>query len=120
MMALKLDMSKAYSRIEWGFLEGVLKVMGFPDSMIGLIGRCVSTVTYQILVNGQPSQCFSIGRGLRQGDPFSPYLFIIYADVVSGFLKKEMMDKNIHGLQVARWAPKISHLLFVDDCLLFM
>lgn len=118
-MTLKLDMSKVYNRFEWSFLDGVLKSMWFPESMVVLIGKCVSTVTYQILVNRQSSQSFSIGRGLRQGDQLSPYPFIICADVLLGLLKKEMMDSNIHGIQVTRRAPKISHVLVADDFLLF-
>jgi len=72
-----------------------------------------------ILINGQPSKPISPERGLRQGDPLSPYLFILCADVLSGLLSKEAKLNKIHGIQVARKAPKISNLLFADDSLLF-
>jgi len=117
-MALKLDMSKAYDIIEWNFVCGMLHAMGFPEAFVGLVIRCISSVSYQILINGQPSKPISPERGLRQGDPFSPYLFILCADVLSGLLSKEEL-KKIHGIQVARKAPIISHLLFADDSLLF-
>jgi hypothetical protein len=64
-MALKLDMSKAYDRIEWKFVEKALCSMGYPSCMVALIMRCISTVSYQVLINGQPSSPFSPQRGLR-------------------------------------------------------
>jgi hypothetical protein len=117
-MALKLDMSKAYDRIEWKFVEKVLSSMGYPSCMVSLIMRCISTVSYQVLINGQPSSSFSPQRGLRQGDPLSPYLFVLCADVLSGLIHKEVAAKNLHGIKIARTAPQISHLFFADDSLL--
>ncbi|XP_058724620.1 uncharacterized protein LOC131596076 [Vicia villosa] len=118
-MALKLDMSKAYDRLEWDFVTEVLSSMGFPASMVTLIRNCISTVSYKVLINGQPSVTFSPERGLRQGDPLSPYLFILCFDVFSGLIKHEAAANKIHGISVARKAPVITHLFFADDCLLF-
>src|SRR4051812_33033870 len=106
-MALKLDMSKAYDRLEWQFLVEVLSSMGFPAPMVNLIKSCISTVSYKVLINGQPSRTFIPERGLQQGDPLSPYLFIICGDVLSGLLKKEARERRIHGIRVARQAPVI-------------
>lgn len=92
---------------------------GYPSQMVELILNCISTISYQILVNGQPSIFFKPERGLPQGDPLSLYLFIIYSDVLSGLLVKASAENPIHGIQVARRAPKISHLLFADHSLLF-
>jgi len=78
-----------------------------------------SSVSYQILINGQPSRSFSLERGLRQGDPLYPYLFILYVDVLSGLLHKEAKSDKIHDIKIARRTPQISHLFFVDDSLLF-
>jgi len=119
MMALKLDMSKAYDRIEWNFVVGVLKAMGFQEAMVQFIFKCMSTVSYQILINGRPSRSFSPERGLRQGDPLFPYLFVLCADVLSGLFKEQVNGNKIHGIQVARRAPQISHIFFADDSLLF-
>ncbi|CAJ2638124.1 unnamed protein product [Trifolium pratense] len=118
-MALKLDMSKAYDRIEWTFVKATLNSMGFPCKLVDLIMKCICTVSYQILINGQPSKLFTPERGLRQGDPLSPYLFILCADVLSGLVKKQAETGSMHGIQIARQAPKISHLFFADDSLLF-
>ncbi|XP_058749287.1 uncharacterized protein LOC131622279 [Vicia villosa] len=118
-MALKLDMSKAYDRIEWEFIIGTLQSMGFPETLTSLIHRCISSVTYQILINGQPSRILTPERGLRQGDPLSPYLFILCSDVFSGMLKQANRNKSLHGIKVARGAPIITHLFFADDSLLF-
>jgi hypothetical protein len=118
-MALKLDMSKAYDRVEWPFVYQTLISMGYPIKMADLILRCISSVTYQILINGQPSKSFSPERGLRQGDPLSPYLFILCADVLLGLIHKAANSKEIHGIKVARTAPQLSHLFFADDSLLF-
>lgn len=87
-MALKLDMSKAYDRIEWPFLRGVLMAMNFPSSFVDLILRCTSSVRYAILLNGEPREWFSPQRGLRQGDPISPYLFILCAEVFAGLIEE--------------------------------
>lgn len=101
-IALNLDMSKAYERIEWSFMEKTLTAMGYPSKMVEIIMRCVLSVSYQILINGQTSSSFNLERGLKQGDPLSPYLFILCDDVLSGLIHKGVSKKEIHGLKVAR------------------
>lgn len=114
-IALKMDISKAFDRVEWTFLERALKSLGFAPAWISLIMTCVSSVTYQVLINGQAYGSIKPTRGIRQGDPLSLYLFIICTELLVKMLKKAEAEKKITGLQVARKAPHVSHLFFADD-----
>uniref|UniRef100_A0A2N9EQ08 Reverse transcriptase domain-containing protein n=1 Tax=Fagus sylvatica TaxID=28930 RepID=A0A2N9EQ08_FAGSY len=118
-MALKLDMSKAYDRVEWGFLKQVMIRMGFCDKWISLIMECISTVSYSLLINGEPTGHIIPTRGIRQGDPISPYLFLLCAEGLNGLLQKATSQGDIHGVSLCRQGPKITNLFFADDSLLF-
>lgn len=118
-MALKLDMNKAYNRVEWDFLRLIMLKMEFPVCWVDRVMLCVSTVCYSFLVNGQPTHPIIPQRGLRQGDPISPYLFLLCAEGLGGLLQKAHDDGKLHGIAVNRGAPLISHLFFADDCILF-
>ena len=118
-LGLKLDMSKAYDRVEWGFLEEMMIKLGFPLGFVTLICACVKFTSFSILVNGQPSRKFYPTRGLRQGDPLSPFLFIICAEGLSSLLRDAEAKKEIHGLKIGKKVNAISHLFFADDSLLF-
>lgn len=74
-MTVKLDMSKAYNQVEWGFLCNIMTKMGFNDKWISLIMNCISLVSYSILINGVSQGCISPSRRLRQRDALSPYFF---------------------------------------------
>ncbi|XP_019168052.1 PREDICTED: uncharacterized protein LOC109163801 [Ipomoea nil] len=117
--ALKLNMAKAYDRMEWPFLESMLMALGFVDRWVRLLMMCVTTVSYNILINVSQIEQITPTRGLRQGDPLSPYLFIICAEGLSLLLQQAQAKGEIHGCRVARGAPSITHLFFADDSLLF-
>ncbi|XP_042972999.1 uncharacterized protein LOC122304801 [Carya illinoinensis] len=118
-MALKLDISKAYDRVEWKFLQGIMQKLGFGDRWIQLIMDCVSTVSYAVLTNGRPVEIIKPTRGLRQGDSLSPYLFLLCAEGLSAMLNQAERRKELKGVAVARGGTRVTHLLFADDCIIF-
>lgn len=117
--AVKLDMAKAYDRVEWCYLHSIMTKLGFNETLVNLIMRCVETVSFSVRVNGQLSNAFHPTRGIRQGDPMSPYLFLICAEGLSSMLKFSGPQFLAKGVRVGIHAPWVSHLLFADDCLVF-
>lgn len=111
-MAFKLDMSKAYDRVEWIILEKVMEKMGFCAAWISKIMNCLSSVSYSFKLNGKVEGNIIPSRGLQQGDLLSPYLFLLCAEAFSALLSKAAEDGLIHGARVSRSAPRISHLFF--------
>ncbi|KAL8115005.1 hypothetical protein AgCh_021723 [Apium graveolens] len=117
--ALKIDISKAYDRLEWRYIELMMNRMGFPQNWIVRVMQLVKKVSYSFLRNGKVFGDVRPSRGIRQGDPISPYLYIICAEGLTGILNRYEENRLIHGCRVARGAPSITHLLFADDCYLF-
>jgi hypothetical protein len=107
--AYKLDLSKAYDRVDWGFLRCVLEKLGFHQKSVQWVMTCVTSVQYCVRFNG----------GLRQGDPLLPYLFLLVVDCLSTLMKLYEKQGLISGIKVSRRAPSITHLLFANDSLLF-
>ena len=118
-MVVKLDMSKAYDRVDWNFLENLMRKLGFNDRWVNLIMGCVKTVTYSVLVNGEPCDMIHPTRGIRQGDPLSPFLFLLCTEGLNGMIKNVERNGDIHGFSLCRRGPKLTHLLLADDSLLF-
>ncbi|XP_062026327.1 uncharacterized protein LOC133742658 [Rosa rugosa] len=117
---LKLDVNKAYDSVEWDFLHAVLLKLGFHSHWVMLIMNCVKTVSFSVLVNGKPSIFFNPTRGLRQGDPLSPYLFLFVSDVLSSLVRKACSVGWLSPVSISQNGPPISHLLFADDSLFFL
>ena len=87
-LALKLDINKAYDRVEWQFLQSIMEKMGFLASWIERLMSCVTTPSFSILVNGKSYSMIHPSRGIHQGDPISPYLFLLCAEGLIALLKK--------------------------------
>lgn len=118
--SVKIDMSKAYDRIEWRFLKEMLLRLGYNARWTSLVMNCVETVSYQVKINGQLSDIIRPSRGLRQGDPISPYLFILSQEWLSTKLHILQQSRKILGISLSRGTQKLNHLFFADDCLFFL
>ena len=118
-MALKLDMSKTYDRVEWVCLQQIMKRLGFHDDWISIVMRCVSSVTYAVRINGHPCGKIQPTWGLRQGNPLSPYLFLICAEGLSALLHNAVQQKKLKGVAASVKGPKVSHLFFANDSIIF-
>uniref|UniRef100_A0A803QCJ3 Reverse transcriptase domain-containing protein n=1 Tax=Cannabis sativa TaxID=3483 RepID=A0A803QCJ3_CANSA len=118
-VGLKLDMEKAFDRVEWDFLLAILRKFNFPAKFINLIHQCISSVTIRFNINGQISDPILPSRGIRQGDPLSPYLFLLCSEGLTPALRLQEQRGSFRGISIARTAPAIFHLLFADDTLLF-
>lgn len=116
---IKLDMTKAYDRLCWLFLTKVLRRMGFGEMLIDMVFRIISNNWYSILINGQPQGFFKSSRGIKQGDPLSPTLFIIAAECMSRALNALHRDEKFRGFGMPKWSPYINHLAYAYDTIIF-
>ncbi|GJT51266.1 RNA-directed DNA polymerase, eukaryota, reverse transcriptase zinc-binding domain protein [Tanacetum coccineum] len=116
--SLKIDIQKAYDTLSWSFLEKVLHNYGFHKAMIQWIMVCITSPKFTIYVNGERVGHFKSGRGLRQGDPISPYLFTLVMEVLNIFLKDEIAKERNFKYHFGCKKLKITHLCFVDNLLM--
>jgi len=119
LMAIKLDLEKAYDRLRWDFLHSTLLKMQLPDLLIRTIMQCVSTCSLNILWNGEPSGAFTPSRGIRQGDPLSPYLFVSCMERLSQLIDSYSNLGKWKAISLTRGGTRLSHLMFADDVVLF-
>lgn len=115
----KIDISKAYDRLEWGFIQNMMIKFGFSSQWIARVMGLVTSVSYSFIRNGEVFGNVIPYRGIRQGDPISPYIYILCAEGLSAIMRRNEEVGLIHGCKIARGAPTISHLLFADDCYFF-
>ena len=119
LLLIKVDFEKAYDSVDWGYLDAVMERMSFPVLWRKWIKECVSTATASVLVNGSPTDEFPLERGLRQGDPLSPFLFLLAAEGLN-IIMKLVVERNIFvGYTVgATSSVSVTHLQFDDDTLI--
>lgn len=118
-MAIKVDLEKAYNRLRWSFIFNKLKEMGIPSGLISIIMKCVTTVSVQIAWNGEVSKEFPISQGIWQGDPISPYLFVLCLKRLAHLINQVVANHSWRPIQLKKDGPKLSHLFFANDLTLF-
>lgn len=117
-MVLKIDIRKAYDSVSWDFLLMVLQKMNFPIQFIGWIMECITNPKFYVLINKSSTGFFQSTRGLRQGDPISPYLFCLVMEVFSCLIEKEV-ERGIISLIPKCKCINLSHLIFANDLMIF-
>ena len=118
-MAIKIDLEKAYDKLEWSFIKCMLMRYNFPNNIIELVLSCISSVSTSILFNGGSLEPFYPTRGIRQGDPLSPYIFILCMDFLGQLIQEKCEAKVWSPVKASRSGPSFSHLFFADDLMLF-
>ena len=118
-MAIKIDLEKAYDKLEWSFIRERLMGINFPQDLIDLIMSCVCSVSSSVLFNGGILETFYPSRGIRQGDPLSSYLFIICMEYLSHLIKGKCNQKLWPSVRTSQGGLPISHLMFANDVMLF-
>lgn len=113
----KIDFEKAYDNVHWGFLFSIMKQMRFPDRWCEWIHGVLASASSSVLVNGSPTFEFSCSKGIRQGDPISPFLFIIVMEALSSIIRKACRMGAFEGVRLPNNGPVLSHLLYADDAM---
>ncbi|KAJ0694981.1 putative RNA-directed DNA polymerase [Helianthus annuus] len=115
---LKIDFEKAYDNVNWKFLLAIMSNMGFPDRWCGWIKGCLESTRSSILVNGSPTFEFSCSKWIRQGEPISPFLFILVMEALSFMIDRAKREGIVTGIQTPHNGPNVSHLFYADDALI--
>lgn len=117
-LILKIDLVKTYDLVNWDFLKLVLLQIGLPILIVNWIMACVKSACFSELINGNPTPFFKSSRGLRQGCPLSPLLFLLIIEGLSLLIGKARNEKTFNGVKIIR-DLSITHLLFVDEAVMF-
>lgn len=118
-MAIKVDLAKAYDKLEWSFIHKVLQAFHFPQNLIKVIMNYITSMSISILLNGSAMEPFNPLRGIKQGNPLSPYIFILCMEFLGHLIEKKCSEGSWCPLKASRGNVGISHLFFIDDLILF-
>jgi len=110
-MALKIDLKKAFDRLEWSFIHRFLIWFNFPKAWIDLIITCINSPNLSVLINGEKLDPFLPLRGIRQGDLLSLYIFILCMEYLADLINSEIALGNWSGVKTSRDGPSFTHLL---------
>ncbi|GKU98554.1 hypothetical protein SLEP1_g11546 [Rubroshorea leprosula] len=111
----KADFQKAYDCVNWSYLDWMMDRFGFGAKWRGWIKECLSTTRCSMLVNGSPTEEFDLEKGLRQGDPLSPFLFLMIMEGLNGLVKKAEIEGLLQGIEIGKRGLTVSLLQFADD-----
>ena len=114
-MAIKLDLANAFDKLRHSFIVMVMERFGFPSVFINQFQACISSPWIASLINGRPTEFFKASRGVRQGCPLSPFLYILVVDSLSRRLNRLLSEGSLPGLSFRNGVPPINHALFADD-----
>ncbi|XP_012850814.1 PREDICTED: uncharacterized protein LOC105970524 [Erythranthe guttata] len=115
-MAIKIDLTKAFDKVEWSLVLKILNLLGFSNQFVNLIQECISSPSFSFLINGSPFGNLRPSRGIRQGDPISPFLFVIYIELLSRMLAKEEQATTEDALCIKNVLEKFSICLGFKEC----
>ncbi|PKI56643.1 hypothetical protein CRG98_022955 [Punica granatum] len=118
-MSIKIDIEKAYDSLSWDFIHDILIAAGIPSNLRRLIFQCITTASMQVLWNGELTESFNMGRGIRQGCPLSPYIFVLCIERMSHLISSAVGEGVWRPIRAGRHGPPLSHPMFADDLLLF-
>jgi len=116
-LIIKVDFEKTYDSVNWGFLEYMMRRVGIEAKWVRWIKACVFGGNMSILVNGSPTKEISVQRGLKQGDPLAPFLFLLVAEGFSGLMTNAVNRNLFKGFEVKRGGMVVFHLQYADDTL---
>ncbi|GKF36762.1 RNA-directed DNA polymerase, eukaryota, reverse transcriptase zinc-binding domain protein, partial [Tanacetum coccineum] len=112
-MIFKVDIAKAYDTLSWDYLLSVIKFMGFGNKCVRWIKACLESARSSVLVNGSPTIEFQLERGLRQGDPLAPFLFILAMEGFHIAMEDAIEANKFSGINIGDIC--LSHLIYADD-----
>lgn len=118
-MAIKIDLEKAYDKLKWEFVHDTLTDIRIPSKLVEVVWHCISSPVMKILWNGESTDPFMQYIGVRQGDPLSPYIFVLCIKRLSQLISL-LVDQDVwKSMKLNRNGPPLSHLCFADDLILF-